>query len=219
MWQTTGKADFLHSSHTISNNLVMWETRHSIVNWVCFKIQILLVILRTQLQPQDESCVLLELKHLFPSVGCKKQTAVSHSSTESEMISLDDGFRMDGLFALDLWDIVIEVLRSTKNNVQPKHTSIHEAYAALHSKTKTQKVERRRDIEQLSNVDYVPTNTHSSHKESQLYIFEDNEAVIKILIQGGRPTMRHVSGTHRVALDWLFDRINLEPKQNPNQIH
>ena len=24
--------------------------------------------------------------------------------------------------------------------------------------------------------------------------------------------MRHVSRTHRVALDWLFDRINLEPK-------
>ena len=24
--------------------------------------------------------------------------------------------------------------------------------------------------------------------------------------------MRHVSGTHRVALDWLFDRINMDPK-------
>ena len=24
--------------------------------------------------------------------------------------------------------------------------------------------------------------------------------------------MRHVSSTHRVALDWLFDRINLDPK-------
>ena len=28
--------------------------------------------------------------------------------------------------------------------------------------------------------------------------------------------MRHVSRTHRVALDWLFDRIKLDPK-NPNQ--
>ena len=24
--------------------------------------------------------------------------------------------------------------------------------------------------------------------------------------------MRHVSRTHRVSLDWLFDRINLDPK-------
>ena len=34
---------------------------------------------------------------------CKKQTSVSHSSTESEVISLDAGLRMDGLLALDLW--------------------------------------------------------------------------------------------------------------------
>ena len=46
---------------------------------------------------------------------CKKQTSVSHSCTESEIISLDAGLRKDGLLALDLWDIVIEVLRSTNN--------------------------------------------------------------------------------------------------------
>ena len=42
-------------------------------------------------------------------------------------------------------------------------------------------------------------------------VFEDNEAVIKMIIKGRSPTMRHVSRTHRVALDWLFDRINLDP--------
>ena len=30
--------------------------------------------------------------------------------------------------------------------------------------------------------------------------------------------MKQVSRTHRVAFDWLFDRINLDPK-NPNQVH
>ena len=34
---------------------------------------------------------------------CKKQTSVSHSSTEAEVISLDTGLRMDGIPALDLW--------------------------------------------------------------------------------------------------------------------
>ena len=58
----------------------------------------------------------------------------------------------------------------------------------------------------MSQVDHVPTNTHSSQSESQLYILEDNEAVIKMIIKG------RVSRTHRVALDWLFDRINLDPK-------
>ena len=38
-----------------------------------------------------------------------------------------------------------------------------------------------------------------------------NEAVIKMIVKRRSPTMRHVSRTHRVALDWLFDRINLDP--------
>ena len=45
-----------------------------------------------------------------------------------------------------------------------------------------------------------------------LYVFENKEAVIKMIIKGRSPTMRHVSRTHRVTLDWLFDKINLDPK-------
>ena len=59
---------------------------------------------------------------------------------------------------------------------------------------------------------YVPSNVQSSRQEALLYVFEDNEAVIKMIIKGRSPTMRHVSRTHRVALDWLFDRINLDSK-------
>ena len=64
----------------------------------------------------------------------------------------------------------------------------------------------------LNNVDCVPSNVQSSRQEALLYVFEDNEAVIKKIMNGRSPTMRHVSRTHRVALDWLFDRINLDPK-------
>ena len=60
-------------------------------------------------------------------------------------------------------------------------------------------------------MDYVTTNADSLQGESQLYIFEDTEAVIKRIIEGRSPTMRHVSRTDRVALYWLFDRINLDP--------
>ena len=68
---------------------------------------------------------------------------------------------MEGLPALDLGDMVIEVLRSTNNNVQPKQTSHQEIGAVLDSNTKTQHVKRRQTVEQLSEVDYVPTNTLS----------------------------------------------------------
>ena len=64
----------------------------------------------------------------------------------------------------------------------------------------------------MNNVDRVPSNVNSSHQEALLYIFEDNEAMIKIILMGRNPTMRRVSRTHKIALDWLFDRINLDPK-------
>ena len=70
----------------------------------------------------------------------------------------------------------------------------------------------QRVINDLDNVDFLPTNVNSSHQEALLYVFEDNKPVIKMIIKGRSPTMGHVSRTHRVALDWLFDRFNLDSK-------
>ena len=67
-------------------------------------------------------------------------------------------------------------------------------------------------IDVVHDIDFVPSNVQSASREALLYVFEDNEAVIKMIMKGRSPTMRHVSRTHRVALDWLFDRINLDPK-------
>ena len=67
-------------------------------------------------------------------------------------------------------------------------------------------------INVLDNIDCVPSNVQFSHQKALLYVFEDNEAVINMIFKGRSPTMRHVSRTHRVALDWLFERINLDPK-------
>ena len=40
---------------------------------------------------------------------CGGQTSVSHSSTDSEIISLDTGLRLDGIPALDSWDLALIV--------------------------------------------------------------------------------------------------------------
>ena len=64
----------------------------------------------------------------------------------------------------------------------------------------------------MKDIDSVPSNVQSSRQEALLYVFKDNEAVIKMIIKGRSLIMRHVSRTHRVALDWLFDRINLDSK-------
>ena len=52
--------------------------------------------------------------HTFVPISwmCKIQTAVSHSSTESEIISLDTGLRLDRLLALELWNLIVSVSRS-----------------------------------------------------------------------------------------------------------
>ena len=65
----------------------------------------------------------------------------------------------------------------------------------------------------LTSTDHVPPSGTHSGSNAMLDVFEDNEAVInKIITEGRSPTMTHVSRTHRVALDWLLDRINLFSK-------
>ena len=139
---------------------------------------------------------------------CKKQTALSHSSTESEIISLDTGLRLDGLPALELWDLIVSVF----GNISRVSDRSGQLDNDVHKHHKSQK-----KINVMENIDSVPSNVQSSRQEALLCVFDDNEAVIK-MIKGRSPTMRHVSRTHRVALDWLLDRINLDSK-NPNQIH
>ena len=115
--------------------------------------------------------------------------------------------------ALDLWDLIITVLGNTNQShkeqgdllknkrevCSPPHT--------IHKRKQSQRV-----LNDLNNVDFLPSNVKSSHQEALLYVFEDSEAVIKMIMKGRSPTIRHVSRTHRIALDWLFDRINLDPK-------
>ena len=143
--------------------------------------------------------------HTFVPISwmCKKQTAVSHSSTESEIISLDTGLRLDGLPALELWDLIVSVI----GNVSRVSDRSGQTDNDVHKHHKSQK-----RINVMGNIDSVPSNVQSSRQEALLFAFEDNEAVIKMIIKGRSPTMRHVSRTHRVALDWLLDRINLDSK-------
>ena len=143
--------------------------------------------------------------HTFVPISwmCKKQTSVSHSSTESEIISLDTGLRLDGLPALELWDLIVSVLGNVPRVSDNPGRLVTDV-------DKREKSQSRIDV--IKDIDLVPSNVQSAHHEALLYVFEDNEAVIKMIIKGRSPTMRHVSRTHRVALHWLFDRINLDPK-------
>ena len=105
---------------------------------------------------------------------CKKQASVSHSSKESEIISLVAGLRLDGIPALDLWDLIVTVLHG--NTHQSKQVQ-----GNLSTSPTRKKIHGK--IDDLDNVDFISSNVNSSRKEASLYIFEDNEAVIKMIIK------------------------------------
>ena len=186
------------------NNIVMWVILPINADWDCFKTLTLQEILKIRNPLLEEHCAFLG-SHTFVPVSwmCKKRTAVSHSSTESEIISLDPGLRLDGLLALELWDLIVSVLgkisRVSDGSGQPDND--------VHKRHKSQK-----KIDVMEDINTVPSNVQSARQEASLFVFEDSEAAIKMIIEGRSPTMRHVSRTHRVALDWLFDRINLDSK-------
>ena len=137
---------------------------------------------------------------------CKKQTSVPHSSTESEIISWDARLRLAVISALDLWDLIDAVLGNTNQNrteegdLLKNRREVRSPPHTIHKRKQSQRV-----INDSDNVDFIPSEVNSSRQEALFYVFEDNEAVIKMIIKGRSPKMRRVSRTHRVALDWLFD--------------
>ena len=131
---------------------------------------------------------------------CKKQGAVSHSTAEAEVIALDAGVRMEGVPALSFWELVIDVFEPSSAPSRPPALTLNE-----------QLQWRRKLYNAFEAVDYVPPSLPPSTGNAKLYALEDNDAVIKMTVKGRSPNLRHVGRTHRVDLDWLFDRIRLDP--------
>ena len=80
---------------------------------------------------------------------CKKQTSVSHSSTESEIISLDTGLRLDGLPARELWDLIVSVL----GNISLVSDRSGQADNDVHKRQKS-----HNKIDVMKDIDLVPSN-------------------------------------------------------------
>ena len=64
----------------------------------------------------------------------------------------------------------------------------------------------------IASMRNTSNSLHSSEDDSKLYIFENNEAVVKMMMKGRSPFMRYVARTQRITLDLFFDRINFDPK-------
>ena len=76
---------------------------------------------------------------------------------------MDAGLRMDGLLALGLWDVVIEVLRSPNNTQTPiKSVSGHRYQTEECSRSPSKvKLKGHRGVQQFSQLNHVIANAHS----------------------------------------------------------
>ena len=115
--------------------------------------------------------------HTFVPISwmCKKQTSVSHSSTESEIISLDAGVTSDGIPAIALWDLIVLVLG---NMIQTHYRTGQPVVNCDKSHGPNKRSQGMFNV--LNNVDCVPSNVQFSQQKALLYVFEDNEAVIEV---------------------------------------
>ena len=67
------------------------------------------------------------------------QEANFHSSTESEAVSLHAARRMDGLPALNLWDLVVEVLHSSLHQPRTRGNLLLDKHCEKHSNVRTKR--------------------------------------------------------------------------------
>ena len=82
---------------------------------------------------------------------------------------------MDGIPALDLRDLIVAVLHGNtyQNDQERRDPSKSPKRKKIHGK-----------IDDVDNVGFLSSNVNSSRKKALLCIFEDNEAVIKMIIKG-----------------------------------
>ena len=80
-----------------------------------------------------------------------------------------------GCLLWNLWDLIVSVL----GNVSRVSDGSGQPGGDVHKHHKPQK-----NIDVMKDIDSVPSNVQSAHQEALLYVFEDNEAVIKMIIKG-----------------------------------
>ena len=129
----------------------MWETQHSNVNLGLFQDSDFAGDLEDSKSTSGR--VLMHCSEVTPlyrsSWMCKKQTSVSHGSTEAQVISLDASLRMDGdSRSQSLRDLAKEVFDSSPNQT---------------SKTKDVREPREKPVGKNTNK-HAKTNSNHEHQ-------------------------------------------------------
>ena len=135
--------------------------------------------------------------------SAKKQTSITMWSTESEVISANHGFRVQGLPSLSLWSVLWKQVQAkpADRKARPKT-----------SPKRDQDIIARIDPE-LDDIRYGECD-HTGKSVSdiqglnvalsdkfQVQFMEGNQATITIIFKGDSEKMRHTDRTQRIVLD------------------
>ena len=221
LWQTIISCDLLHSSYMwIQTILSCWETLQNNADWDCFKNSILQEILRIQNLHQVEHCAILEVIRLFRRVGCvrnKLQFRTNQQNLKSFPWMQDWGWMLSPHLIHGI--LIVTVLGNTNQESQRTEGPVYEqTWSSFKPHTIPTRKQSQGVIDDVDNVDFIPSNVNSSHQEALLYVFEDNEAVIKMIMKGKKPD-NETCFENPQSCSWLVNRSNQFGHQIPNQIH
>ena len=142
-----------------------------------------------------------QVTRLFPSVGCARNRLLFRTEQRrgwnSRSWSLGFGYWSVAFFSIQP--------QKSKENVQ-------RTCAMTHHHINTQRTKLRHNEQQNMRRRLIFLKRELFSNLVRCCTFLNNEAVIKTIIKGKSPTMRHVSRTNRVALDRPYHRINLDSK-------
>ena len=116
---------------------------------------------------------------------------------------------MDEIPALNLWDLVIQVFHPSpiKTNKTKDDRGPRGNLSAKTQPNMRKQIPTKHTNFDPTNIDHVPPNGTHSGSNAMLYVFEDNEAVIKMLIKGRSPTMRHVPTHTAHHTEAVFSKV------------
>jgi hypothetical protein len=103
----------------------------------------------------------------------KKQTCVSHSTPEAEVVAADHGIRTEGLPSLDLLQLILKRDFGSQG---------------------------RGTISLAGDKAGKPSGPA---EKLGLNVYEDNSTALHVMKIGKSPALRHIHRTHRVSIAWL----------------
>ena len=136
----------------------------------------------------------------------KKQTSVTTSSTESEVVAANHGIRAQGLPSLSLWCYLWkEVQANTAGRKTRRPAELPKGTDTIVARIDPELDEIRygeSSHEGRSVADINGLDVHLSDK-FKVQVLEDNQATITIILKGDSEKLRHTDRTQKLSFAWM----------------